>query len=84
MPNLIAETILDDDLMKKHKTITFNFSGERSDLRVSASMPTVEVLYSDLLANTVLGCTIARKIRKFSTVDQIVIKAETKRFLHKD
>ena len=78
MSNLIADTIIGDDLLEKHRSVTFNFGGERSDLCVSASMPTANVSYPDLFANIAPGCKpIAVKTRKFSTADQTVIKTET-------
>ena len=62
-----------------------NFGGVRSDLYVSASMPTANVPYPDLFANIASGCKlIAVKTRKFSTADQTVIKTETERLLRED
>ena len=85
MSNLIADTIIGDDLLDKHRSVIFNFGGERSDLCVSASMPTANVPYPDLFANIAPGCKpIAVKTRKFSTADQTVIKSETERLLCED
>ena len=85
MSNLIADTIICDDLLEKHRSVTFNFGGERSDLCVSASMPTANVSYPDLFPNIAPGCKpIAVKTRKFSTADQTVIKTETERVLCED
>ena len=78
MSNLIANTIIGDDSPEKHRSVTFNFGGERLDLCVSASMPTANVPYPDLFK------PISVKTRKFSTADQTVIRTKTERLLCED
>ena len=34
MPNLIADSIIGDDLLQQHKSVTFNFDGKRPELNV--------------------------------------------------
>ena len=85
MPNLIADSIIGDDLLQQHKSVTFHFGGNRSELNVSAIMPTANVAYPDLFSNLAPNCKpIAVKSRKFSSDDQAIIKAETKRLLVED
>ena len=52
MSNLIFDTIISNDLKE---TVAFRFGGERSYLCTSASMPTANVAYPDLVANIVPG-----------------------------
>ena len=85
MPNLIADSIIGDDLLQQHKSVTFHFGGNRSELNVSAIMPTANVACPDLFSNLAANCKpIAVKSRKFSSDDQAIIKAETKRLLVED
>ena len=79
--HLIADTVIGDDLLEKHRSATFNFGGERSDLCVSASMPTANFPYPDLFANIAPGCKpITVKTRKLSTADQKSLKLKQKDF----
>ena len=85
MPNLIADSIIGDDLLQQHKSVIFHFGGNRSELNVSAIMPMANVAYPDLFSNLAPNCKpIAVKSRKFSSDDQAIIKAETKRLLVED
>ena len=85
MPNLIADSIIGDDLLQQHKSVTFNFDGKRPELNVSATMPTACVPFPDLFINLAPNCKpIAVKTRNFSASDQAVIKAQTERLLLED
>ena len=48
MSNLIAESIIGDDLLQQHKSVTFEFRGKKKELYISTIMPTARVRYPDL------------------------------------
>ena len=78
MSNLIADSIIGDDFIQQHKSVTFAFRGQKKVLHISTIMPTARVPYPDLFCNITRNCKpIAIKTRKFSTSDQALIKAET-------
>jgi len=83
MSDLIADSIIGDDILQQHKSVTFNFGGIKPELQVSAIMPTARIPYPDLFQSVPLNCKpIAVKTRKFSIADQAIIKAETERLLN--
>ena len=51
MSNLIADSIIGDDLLQQHKSITFEFRGKKKELHISTNMPTAHVPYPDLFCN---------------------------------
>ena len=85
MSNLIADSIIGDDLLQQHKSVTFEFRGKKKELHISTIMPTAHVPYPDLFRNITRNCKpIAIKTRKFSISDQALIKAETDRLLNEN
>ena len=82
MPNLIADSIIGDDVLQQHKSVTFRFGGKKPDVFVSAVMPTANVSYPELFHSILPNRKpIAVKTRKFSLEDQALIKSETERLL---
>ena len=47
MSNLIANSIIGDDLLQQHKSVTFKFRGKKKELHISTIMPTARVPYPD-------------------------------------
>ena len=83
MPNLICDTIIGDDLLQQHKSVTFKFHDKLPELVVSTIMSVANVPYPQVFGDNLLArCKpIAIKTRKFSSVDMAIIKAETVRLL---
>ena len=85
MSNLIADLIIGDDLLQQHKSVTFEFPGEKKEFYISTNMPTARVPYRDLFRNITRNCKpIAIKTKKFLTSDQPLIKTETDRLLNEN
>ena len=85
MSNLIVDSIIGDNLLQQHKSVTFQFGGKKSEVFVSSVLPTACVPYPDLFGNVSPNCKpIAVKTRKFSLSDQKIIKAETDRLLREN
>ena len=86
MSNRIPDSIIGDDLLQQHKSVTFEFRGKKKELYISIIMPTARVPYPNLLRNITRNCKpIGIKARKFSTSsDQALIKAETNRLLNEN
>ena len=85
MSDLLADSIIGDDILQQHKSVTFKFGGRKPELQVSSIMPTASVPYPNLFQNVPSNCKpIAAKTRKFSSADQAIIKAETERLLKED
>ena len=85
MSNLIADSIIGDDLLQQHKNVAFEFCGKKKELHISTIMPTARVPYPDFFRNITRNCKpIAIKTKKFSTSDQALIKAETDTLLNKN
>ena len=51
MSNLIAYSIIGDDLLHQHKSVTFEFRGKKKEFYISTIMPTARVPYPDLFRN---------------------------------
>ena len=86
MPNLIADAIIKDDILQRHKSVTFKFKGSLPELFVSSIRPVAHVLYPHLFINNITSnCKpVAVKTGKFSSVDYAIIKAETEKQSHED
>ena len=86
MPNLICDAIIGDDLLQQHKSVTFKFQGKLPKLFVSTIMSVANVPYPQLFGDNLSARRkpIAINMRKFSSVDMAIIKAETARLLQED
>ena len=82
MPDLVCDVIIGDDLLERHKSVTFQFNGKLPNLVVSSIMPTAQVEYPQLFFHMSPTCKpIAVKTRKFLAAEEELIKTETKRLL---
>ena len=47
MAKLIADSIIRDNLLQQHKSVTFQFGGKKSEVFVSSVLPTACVPHPD-------------------------------------
>ena len=85
MSNSVADAIIGDDLLQRHKSVIFKFEGNLPKLCISSVMPVAHVLYPQLFSSTTPNSKpIAAKTPKIFSADQENIKSETERLLYED
>ena len=81
LPDLVKDVILGTDLMQQHKSVTFNFGGERPPMvlnSVGEMRVTAPSLFNNLTGDI---HPVAAKSRRYSLKDQRFIKEEIDKLL---
>ena len=83
MKDLTTDVIIGEDLLKTHKSVKFNFCGNRPELNICATLPTANTEFPSLFKFLSSDCKpIAIPPRKFCSADNIFIENEVSRLLN--